>query len=53
LGLGTLFRFWSYRKFVFREEIALDEAEHTPAAAATDEPAELDGESTGDLPVVR
>ena len=27
LGLGTLFRFWSYRKWVFREEIALDEAE--------------------------
>jgi putative flippase GtrA len=50
LGLGTLFRFWSYRRFVFREEIELDEAEHTPAP---DSPAELDGESTGDLPVVR
>ncbi|TQJ11604.1 putative flippase GtrA [Kribbella jejuensis] len=50
LGLGTLFRFWSYRKFVFKEEIALDEAEHVPAP---DSPAALDGESTGDLPVVR
>jgi hypothetical protein len=50
LGLGTLFRFWSYRKFVFVEEIALDEAEHTPAPNS---PAELDAESTGDLPAVR
>ena len=50
LGLGTLFRFWSYRKFVFREELALEEAEHTPAP---DSPADLDGESTGDLPAVR
>ncbi len=50
LGLGTLFRFWSYRKFVFREEIALDEAEHTPVPES---PAALDDENTGDLPVVR
>ena len=28
LGLGTLFRFWSYRRWVFREELALDEVEH-------------------------
>jgi len=49
LGLGTLFRFWSYRKWVFREEIALDESEH----AAPDSPAALDAESTGDLPAVR
>jgi len=50
LGLGTLFRFWSYRKFVFKEEIELDEVEHTPAP---DSPADLDNENTGDLPVVR
>ncbi|GAA1658422.1 GtrA family protein [Kribbella alba] len=50
LGLGTLFRFWSYRKFVFREEIALDEAEHP---RAPESPAALDPESTGDLPAVR
>ncbi|MEU4603151.1 GtrA family protein [Kribbella sp. NPDC023972] len=50
LGLGTLFRFWSYRKFVFREELALEEAEHTPAPES---PAGLDAESTGDLPAVR
>ena len=50
LGLGTLFRFWSYRKFVFREEIALDEAEHTPVPES---PAALDDENTGDLPAVR
>lgn len=43
LGLGTLFRFWSYRKWVFREEIALEEAE-----ARRDEAG-----NTGDLPVVR
>jgi putative flippase GtrA len=57
LGLGTLFRFWSYRKFVFKEEIALDEAEHQPVASATpatpDTPAGLDADNTGDLPVVR
>ncbi|GAB3833296.1 hypothetical protein GCM10028799_65320 [Kribbella italica] len=51
LGLGTLFRFWSYRKWVFREEIELDEAEHK--AKAPDSPAALDAENTGDLPVVR
>jgi hypothetical protein len=58
LGLGTLFRFWSYRKFVFKEEIELDEVEdserqtigHTPTP---DSPARLDTESTGDLPAVR
>jgi len=50
LGLGTLFRFWSYRRWVFREEIALEEAEHHQAP---DSPAELDTESTGDLPAVR
>jgi putative flippase GtrA len=49
LGLGTLFRFWSYRKWVFREEIALDESEHV----APNSPAALDAESTGDLPAVR
>lgn len=27
LGLGTLFRFWSYRRFVFREELRLDAIE--------------------------
>jgi hypothetical protein len=50
LGLGTLFRFWSYRKFVFREEMALDEAEHPHVPES---PAALDPESTGDLPAVR
>jgi putative flippase GtrA len=48
LGLGTLFRFWSYRRFVFKEELALEEAEH---AMAPDSPADLD--NTGDLPAVR
>jgi putative flippase GtrA len=48
LGLGTLFRFWSYRKFVFKEEIALDEAEHQHAT-----PAPADAENTGDLPAIR
>ncbi|GAB2571375.1 hypothetical protein GCM10027269_28690 [Kribbella endophytica] len=51
LGLGTLFRFWSYRKWVFREELELDEAEHQ--AKAPDTPAGLDAENTGDIPVVR
>jgi putative flippase GtrA len=51
LGLGTLFRFWSYRKWVFRDELALDEAEHHPKAP--DSPAALDAESTGDLPAIR
>lgn len=54
LGLGTLFRFWSYRKWVFREEIELDEAEH---AGLIGPPAEhigaADNESTGDIPIVR
>lgn len=27
LGLGTLFRFWSYRRFVFKEELRLDAVE--------------------------
>jgi putative flippase GtrA len=49
LGLGTLFRFWSYRKWVFREETALDESGHV----APNGPATLDAESTGDLPAVR
>ncbi|GAA1556511.1 GtrA family protein [Kribbella sancticallisti] len=52
LGLGTLFRFWSYRKFVFREEIALEEAEHDHPQAP-DSPAALDADTTGDLPAVR
>ena len=51
LGLGTLFRFWSYRKFVFKEEIAMDEVEQQNPAP--DSPAALDPESTGDLPAVR
>jgi len=51
LGLGTLFRFWSYRKWVFREELELDEADHHPKAP--DSPAALDAESTGDLPAIR
>jgi len=50
LGLGTLFRFWSYRKWVFREELALDGADHP---RAPDSPAALDAESTGDLPAIR
>jgi putative flippase GtrA len=48
LGLGTLFRFWSYRKFVFKEELALDEAEHQTAPGTA-----ADADNTGDLPVVR
>ena len=48
LGLGTLFRFWSYRKFVFKEEIALEEAEHHHADLPT-----ADAETTGDLPAIR
>jgi putative flippase GtrA len=50
LGLGTLFRFWSYRKWVFREEIALDEVDEAP-----DSPAGLSDEveNTGDLPAIR
>jgi putative flippase GtrA len=50
LGLGTLFRFWSYRKWVFREEIALDEVDEAP-----DSPAGLgaEAENTGDLPAIR
>ncbi|HEY3001620.1 MAG TPA: GtrA family protein [Kribbellaceae bacterium] len=54
LGLGTLFRFWSYRKWVFREEVALDEAEHTAVETAETIAREAaDAETTGDLPVVR
>jgi putative flippase GtrA len=58
LGLGTLFRFWSYRKWVFREEIALDEAEHTDARAVGEAAERItrqaaDNESTGDIPVIR
>ncbi|TDD45785.1 GtrA family protein [Kribbella antibiotica] len=49
LGLGTLFRFWSYRKFVFREEIALEEIEHPHTPVST---VDLDSD-TGDLPAVR
>ncbi|MFI5709814.1 GtrA family protein [Kribbella sp. NPDC051620] len=52
LGLGTLFRFWSYRKFVFKEELALDEAEHHHPKAP-DTPAALDADNTGDLPAIR
>ena len=51
LGLGTLFRFWSYRKWVFREEIELEEAEQQ--SKTPDSPAGLDAENTGDIPVVR
>ena len=50
LGLGTLFRFWSYRKWVFRAEIALDEAGQ---ATLTDEGLKNLAEDTGDLPAVR
>jgi putative flippase GtrA len=58
LGLGTLFRFWSYRKWVFREEIALDEAEHTQARSVGEAAERIarqaaDNESTGDIPVIR
>jgi len=54
LGLGTLFRFWSYRKWVFREEAALDEAEHTAVETAeTIARQAVDEETTGELPVVR
>lgn len=58
LGLGTLFRFWSYRKWVFREEMALDEAEHSEARAVGKAAEEIarqaaDNESTGDIPVIR
>lgn len=56
LALGTLFRFWSYRKWVFREEIELDEAEHSGKVG--DEAERIarqaaDNESTGDIPIVR
>ena len=58
LGLGTLFRFWSYRKWVFREEMALDEAEHTEARSVGEAAERIarqaaDNESTGDIPVIR
>lgn len=51
LGLGTLFRFWSYRKWVFREEIALDEVEKQ--LPFSDEKLQQLTEDTGDLPAVR
>lgn len=68
LGLGTLFRFWSYRRWVFREEIALDEAEHAIERAVGNPAYEAefqagprhdrvdfvdDTETTGDIPVTR
>jgi putative flippase GtrA len=58
LGLGTLFRFWSYRRWVFREEIALDEAEYTEARSVGEAAERIarqaaDNESTGDIPVIR
>jgi putative flippase GtrA len=55
LGLGTLFRFWSYRKWVFRDEIALDELDHAApdSPAALGSAAALDAENTGDLPAIR
>jgi putative flippase GtrA len=30
IGLGTLFRFWAYRKWVFREIAKVQEHEHAP-----------------------
>jgi putative flippase GtrA len=53
LGLGTLFRFWSYRKWVFREELALEEAEARQAGAGTTGSTDNTTDNTGDLPVVR
>jgi putative flippase GtrA len=63
LGLGTLFRFWSYRKWVFREEIALEEAEQEQADEQPREQSEgepiavvddrSDAENTGEIPVAR
>jgi putative flippase GtrA len=58
LGLGTLFRFWSYRRWVFREELKLDEAEHTEARSVPEAAERIarqaaDNESTGDIPVIR
>jgi len=32
LGLGTLFRFWSYRRFVFTGDVAADPASGSPAS---------------------
>ncbi|MFI7588310.1 GtrA family protein [Spongisporangium articulatum] len=47
LGLGTLFRFWAYKQFVFTEELAEDpdpalhvDAEPAPAPAEPTAPAE-------------
>jgi putative flippase GtrA len=40
LALGTLFRFWAYKQFVFREELAeelAEEIEHAPATADHEE----------------
>jgi putative flippase GtrA len=59
LGLGTLFRFWSYRKWVFREEVELDKAEHSAVETAETIARQAasttvdDAETTGDLPIVR
>jgi putative flippase GtrA len=58
LGLGTLFRFWSYRRWVFREELALDEVEHNTARSVGEAAERIarqaaDNESTGDIPVIR
>ncbi len=33
IGLGTLFRFWAYRQFVFTREILAEEAEHSSPLA--------------------
>ena len=49
LGLGTLFRFWSYRKFVFREEIDLTRRS-TPRRRTARPPWTP---RHGDLPVIR
>jgi putative flippase GtrA len=40
LALGTLFRFWAYKQFVFRQELAeelAEEIEHAPAGADHEE----------------
>lgn len=38
LGLGTVFRFWSYRRFVFRPVVATTELATAPAAPTTNNP---------------
>ncbi|MFN8076552.1 MAG: GtrA family protein [Kineosporiaceae bacterium] len=35
LALGTLFRFWAYRTFVFRQELEAEEGTQEPAAQAS------------------